>query len=161
MATFMGIALIILGICVLASPVMAGLVSVIIIGIFMAAAGIVECIHSFKETTAVSRMTWLVVGILTLICGLLVAAHPIFGLGFLTILLAIYFFVDGLVKVFSAFKRRSGRGWFAASGILSLILAYLIWVNWPFSGGWAIGILLGINFIFTGVLTLAVKDVVA
>ena len=157
MATLMGIVLIILGVYMLAAPVVAGAVTVVIIGGLMALAGIVECFHALRMA-GLSRFTWLIVGLVTLLCGVLVMAHPIFGLGFLTILLAIYFFVDGFTKIVTAFRLAVRRGWFITSGLLSFLLGYLIWVNWPLSGAWAVGILVGVNFIFTGILALAVGE---
>jgi len=155
MATVMGVVMIVLGVCILASPVAAGIVGVIMVGVFMVIAGIAQLARGLRETEVMARLTWILLGIVTLVGGALVAAHPIFGLGFLTLLLAVYFFMDGIVKVVAAFKCAVGRAWFVANGILSFILAYLIWTNWPLSGGWAIGVLVGINFIFTGVMTLA------
>jgi len=158
MARLMGVLLIVLGALVLVTPLLAGIISIIVIGSFMAIAGVAECARAFKETSAFSRMVWVLVGIVTLICGLLVAVHPIFGLSFLTLLLAVYFFAEGIVKIGAAFKYVDSRGWFITSGILSLLLSYLIWSNWPLSGGWAIGVLVGVNFIFTGIMALAVGE---
>ncbi|MBU4376610.1 MAG: DUF308 domain-containing protein [Candidatus Omnitrophica bacterium] len=156
MATFMGIVLVILGVCVLAAPVAVGAAAVMIVGGLMAIAGLIECFHALRARTMPSRVTWLLVGLVTLICGVLVMAHPILGLGFLTILLAVYFFADGFMKIVAAFNFTAHRGRFIFGGILSFILAYLIWSNWPLSGGWAVGILVGVNLIFTGALVLAV-----
>ncbi|MFA5159052.1 MAG: DUF308 domain-containing protein [Candidatus Omnitrophota bacterium] len=158
MATLMGIVLIILGVCILAAPIVAGTVTVMIVGSLMAIAGLVECVHAFRTTALFSRVIWLLVGLATLLCGVLVMAHPILGLSFLTILLLIYFFTDGLVKITAAFYFAAYRGWFIINGFLSFLLAYLIGSNWPFSGGWAIGVLVGINFIFTGIMALAVGE---
>ncbi|MFH0839731.1 MAG: DUF308 domain-containing protein [Candidatus Omnitrophota bacterium] len=156
MATFMGIVLVVLGVCVLAAPVAVGAATVMIVGGLMAIAGLVECFHALRAQTMPSRVTWLLVGLVTLICGVLVMVHPILGLGFLTILLAVYFFADGFMKIVAAFNFAAHRGRFIFGGILSFILAYLIWSNWPLSGGWAVGILVGVNLIFTGALVLAV-----
>ncbi len=156
MATLMGIVLIILGVCILAAPIVAGVVTVMMVGILMAVAGLVECVHAFRTPGALPRVIWLLVGLVTLICGVLVMAHPIFGLSFLTILLTIYFFTDGLTKIAAAFHFSAFRGWFITNGLLSFLLAYFIGANWPLSGGWAIGVLVGINLIFTGAMVLAV-----
>ncbi len=161
MAIVMGIVMIVLGFCILAAPVVAGEVTIMIIGGLMAIAGLVECIRAFQMVSFSSRITWLLVGLATLLCGVLVVAHPILGLGFLTILLAVYFFADGFMKLAAAFSFAAHRMWFVSSGLLSLLLAYLIWINWPFSGGWAVGILVGVNFIFTGILALAAAEAMA
>jgi uncharacterized membrane protein HdeD (DUF308 family) len=36
------------------------------------------------------------------------------------------------------------------SGIVDLLLAFLIWAGWPSSADWAIGLLVGINMLFFG-----------
>jgi uncharacterized membrane protein HdeD (DUF308 family) len=156
MATLMGILLIILGVCILAAPIVAGAVTVMMVGVFMALAGLVECVHAFRTPVPLSRVIWLLVGLATLICGALVMGHPLFGFSFLTILLTIYFFTDGLMKIAAALHLAAYRGWFIINGLLSLLLAYLIGSNWPLSGGWAVGVLVGINFMFTGVMALAI-----
>ena len=158
MATFMGIVLIILGVCVLVAPVVAGAVTVIFVGGLMLIAGLVEGYHALRTTTMLSRVTWLLVGLATLICGVLVMAHPILGLSFLTILLAAYLFADGFMKIIAALNFAAHRSRFIFSGILSFILAYFIWSSWPLSGAWAVGILIGVNLISTGVLVLAIGD---
>ena len=47
---------------------------------------------------------------------------------------------------------RGEKGWFwlLVGGIAAIILALMIWRDWPFSGEWAIGILVGIRLIFAG-----------
>ncbi len=156
MATLTGIALIILGLCVLVAPIAAGAVTVMLVGGLMGVAGLFECVHAFRTTVPLSRVIWLLVGIVTLLCGVLVAVHPILGLSFLTMLLVIYFLADGLVKIFAAFNFSVYRGWFIGNGIFSFLLAYLLGANWPLSGGWAVGVLMGLNLIFTGMMALAV-----
>jgi uncharacterized membrane protein HdeD (DUF308 family) len=154
MAMMMGIVLIVLGVLMLSAPVVAGMASVMMIGSIMIIAGIVEIVKGVRIASGMSKAFWMLVGVLTILCGAIVCAHPIFGLGFLTLLLAIYFFVDGIVKVGAAFKYSVRKAWFVTSGILSFILAFLIWSNWPLSGGWVVGVLVGVNFISTGILTL-------
>lgn len=158
MAIFMGIVLIIAGVCMLAAPVVAGTITVMIVGGLMTVAGVVECIRSLRTATMLTRVTWLLVGLVTLLCGVLVIAHPLLGLSFLTALLAIYFFADGLMKIIAAFNLVVHRLWFIGSGVLSFLLAYIIWSNWPVSGGWVVGVLVGINFIFTGLLAIAAGE---
>jgi len=36
-------------------------------------------------------------------------------------------------------------------GIITLVLAIMIWRTWPASTAWAIGILLGISMLFSGI----------
>jgi len=70
----------------------------------------------------------------------------------LTLVVAAIFFVEGVIEtiVFFEFRALPGSGWILFDGLLTLVLAYLIWRPWPSSSSWAIGILLGINLIVSG-----------
>jgi uncharacterized membrane protein HdeD (DUF308 family) len=149
-----GIALMILGMVMIGAPLAAGVASIIVIGTLMIVSGIAECVHAFKEKAWAVRIAWAVVGIVTLVSGLLVLAHPLFGLTTLTLLVAAYFLVKGVVTVIHSFSAQAGRGWLVVSGLISFLLGYLIWTNWPLSGYWAVGILVGVDTLFSGVVML-------
>jgi uncharacterized membrane protein HdeD (DUF308 family) len=78
--------------------------------------------------------------------------RPLFGLASLTLVLAAYFLVDGIFEIIAAFqiKPKKGWGWVLFSGIAAFLLGYLIWSQWPLSGGWAIGVLVGVNLLLSG-----------
>ncbi|MBS0637496.1 MAG: DUF308 domain-containing protein, partial [Verrucomicrobia bacterium] len=94
--------------------------------------------------------------ILYLVLGILLFVYPMSGILTLTLLLAFYFFLDGVVKVYGAFqiKPLKSWGWILTSGVLSLILAALILGLWPSQASWILGMLVGINLFITGVTTL-------
>jgi uncharacterized membrane protein HdeD (DUF308 family) len=80
--------------------------------------------------------------------------NPDLGSGFLTALLMIFFVVNGLWKLSNAvrFRRIRGWGWLLLSGLLSLVFVYLLWSQWPLSGAWAIGVLVGLDLLLTGIV---------
>jgi len=43
-----------------------------------------------------------------------------------------------------------GWGWQLFSGIISVLLGIMLWQDWPLSGLWAIGVLIGIRLLFSG-----------
>ena len=47
-------------------------------------------------------------------------------------------------------RRAQGWGWLLFGGIATVILALLIWMQWPASALWVLGLLVGINLLFTG-----------
>jgi uncharacterized membrane protein HdeD (DUF308 family) len=61
------------------------------------------------------------------------------------------------------FKVRSvqGSSWFLIDGIITLLLGLMIYAQWPSSSAWAIGTLVGVSMIISGVtrvmLSLAVR----
>lgn len=67
-------------------------------------------------------------------------------------MVAAIFFVEGVMEFVVFFPSRAlpGSGWILFDGVITLLLAYLIWRPWPSSSTWAIGTLLGINLIVSG-----------
>ena len=74
------------------------------------------------------------------------------ALATLTLVLAVYFVVDGVFQIIWAFRLRpiKGWGWTLFSGIAALVLGVMIWRQFPVSGIWAVGTLAGIHMIFGG-----------
>ncbi len=93
--------------------------------------------------------------------GALVVAHPLFSLGWLTLVLAAYFFIDGIFGIILAFQVRpeQGWGWTLFSGIVAVLAGILIWRQWPVSGAWLVGLLVGIKIIFAGWAMIATGSV--
>ena len=79
-------------------------------------------------------------------------ARPGMALATLTLVLAAFFFVDGIFQIVWAFRLRpiKGWGWTLLSGVVALALGIMIWRQFPVSGIWAVGTLAGINLIFGG-----------
>jgi uncharacterized membrane protein HdeD (DUF308 family) len=50
-----------------------------------------------------------------------------------------------------------GTGWILFDGVISVILAFLIWTTWPWSTEWAIGTLVGVSMFFSGISRLMVS----
>jgi uncharacterized membrane protein HdeD (DUF308 family) len=157
MLTLLSAALIILGVFTICTPLLTGEVSLLTIGTFMTGAGVIEFFRALKEKEIISRIGWLVLGIITVLSGLLVIAHPLLNLGFLTFHLAVYFFLVGSAKIFIGFRYKQASGLFIASGLVSLLLAFSILSNWPLTGELAAGMLVGVELVSTGVLMFSLK----
>jgi len=150
--TGLGIALIVLGIAAILTPAAAGSAIVVVIGLILLAAGVAAALRGLQSATAMEKVLGLVVGVVTALAGGVVLAQPLFGLSLLTLLLAGYFLVDGACKVVVSLRFRPASGWLwlSLSGGVSLVLGALIWSQWPMSGLWAVGVLVGLNLISTG-----------
>ena len=153
-----GIILIILGIFVLGSPLYTGLAVAIMVGSFLLVGGLVQFVFAFRAKSSGAGLLNFVGGALSLLCGVLMIAHPLYGLKFLTLLLAVFFVVEGMSKIMFSFQVRPAQGWVWVlfSGIVGLVLGMMIWSQWPLSGAWAVGTLVGIDLLFTGWSTLAI-----
>jgi len=148
----LGIAMLILGALALAAPLWTGVAVALLVGCLVLAAGVAQCAFSFQAGSFGQKLLGLLLGGLTAICGLIMIAHPVLQLSFLTLALALYFIVAGIFEAISALRVRPLRGWawVLVGGLLSLLLGVLIWAQWPLSGAWAIGVLVGIKVIFLG-----------
>ena len=148
----MGIAVFGLGVVCIASPAVAGTAVVYVIGSLMLLAAIVQIVQAWRAEGWSGKVVPLILGAITGVAGAAVLAHPLLGLEMLTLVVAAYFLVEGLWKFVASFSYRPARGWLAIllSGLLALILGALIFAQWPLTGLFAVGILVGINLLSTG-----------
>jgi uncharacterized membrane protein HdeD (DUF308 family) len=96
--------------------------------------------ESSAELRDASR-TGTVLGVVTLILGLLACMAPLIS--------GIAVSISAIATAFQQ-KPRAGWGWMLFGGIVSVILGALIWSNWPLSGAWAVGVVVGIRLISRG-----------
>jgi uncharacterized membrane protein HdeD (DUF308 family) len=160
--TLVGIMLITLGVLAIATPAVAGKTVVMVIGIMMLMAGVIQVASGLRTDGLSNRLPPIILGTIALLCGIALLAEPWIGMAFITLLLAIFFAIEGIWKIANAFNYRPAAGWlaFLASGILSLVLGVMIWQQWPISGLWAVGILVGVNLLMTGISLVAVASTV-
>ena len=94
-------------------------------------------------------------------------ANPVAGLAGLTFAVAAYLFIEGVLEFILSFqlRPRPGTGWLLVDGVITLILAVMIWSTWPSSAAWVVGTLIGISMFFSGLtrlmLSAAVRRAVA
>lgn len=147
-----GVVAIIAGVLALFAPFAAGLSIAIMVGALLVASGLSRLYLAFKMGSFGHGLLVFLVGLLSIVAGGYMLARPGIGLATLTVFLAAYFFVSGVFEIIWAFKLRpiDGWGWALASGVAEFILGIMIWRQFPVSGTWAVGLLVGIQLIFTG-----------
>lgn len=147
----LGVLLIILGVIAIGTAVAATLISVLIFGCLLFIGGIFQIVHAFWVRTWSGMALQLFIGILNIIVGLLIIGNPGASALALTLLMAAFFIVGGVFRVaMSLDVHAPGRGWGIVSGIIDIILGVLIWIHWPTTAFWVIGLFIGIDLIFTG-----------
>ena len=156
--TLLGIIMMLLGLMAIFSPLVVGVSVIMLIGILVVIAGFARMIWALKAESLGKGIFTMLIGGLTLVCGIAMLANPVFGSGVLTIILAAYFVVDGVMEIVVALRARPVSGWGVVlfSGIISLILGILIWRQFPLSGAWAIGVLIGIKLFIAGFIMITV-----
>ncbi len=148
----LGYALVLFGILAIMAPFVTGTAVTIFVGVLMIAAGITRGIFAFRAQSFGRGLLMFLLGAVIALGGVLLLARPLIGLASLTIVLAAFFFADGIIEAIYAFQLRpvKGWGWMLYSGIVSGLLGFLIMYQWPVSGRWAIGVLVGVRLVFTG-----------
>ena len=148
-----GIVMMVLGLLAIALPNIATLATTILIGWLFFVGGIFRAISVLQHRQMPGFAWSLATAVLAILLGLVLALQPIAGVATLTIALIVFFVLEGIAAILIAVEHRKhipSWGWVLFSGLVDLLLAYLIWQGWPSSAGWAIGLLVGVNMVFVG-----------
>ena len=149
----LGVVSVIVGMLAIGSPMVAGMSVSMFVGVMLLISGIGYLVSAFKAGSFGSGLLGFLGGTLTSFAGVVMLFRPVVGLKVLTIVLAVYLIFDGVSGIVLGFRvraLRSGWGWLVFSGALGLLLGVLIYSQWPVSGVWAIGTLVGIHILFRG-----------
>ncbi len=152
-----GIISIIGGIIALANPVSATLTATQIAGYVFIFVGVIQFIGAFGEEGMGAKIWNLVLGALAVYLGITILGNPLASVLALTTVVGILFFAGGITKVILAFSLED-RSYFwliMISGVISVILAVMIFSNFPQSAAVLLGVLLGIELISNGVSLMA------
>jgi uncharacterized membrane protein HdeD (DUF308 family) len=148
----LGIVQVAAGALAIAAPMLASLAAVLVLGSVLIASSIFHVIHAFK-TRRWSGSVWYVLGgLLYAAAGVLVIAFPLGGVLTLAIIIATLLVAEGALRVLVATLLRPapGWGWWLAAGVASVLLGVMLFLGWPAAAIWAVGLLLGVNLIFSG-----------
>jgi uncharacterized membrane protein HdeD (DUF308 family) len=149
-----GVLLLVLGVAAIVLPLVATIAVAFIIGWLLLMSGVIGLIATFRMRHAPGFWWSLVSAILAIAAGVLLLRWPLSGALSLTVILTIFFVMEGVASIFYALEHKrelSGRwGMMLASGVLDLVLASIIFLGLPGTAAWAIGLLLGINLVFGG-----------
>ena len=162
-----GVLLILFGMLAIGSPFMAAVAVSVVIAWLIILAGVVHLILAFHAHGAGSLIWKLLVGVAYLFFGVYLIMHPLLGVASLTLVLASLFLIEGILDIVLFFKMRPMRGssWVLIDGIITLLLGLLIYLQWPVSSIWAIGTLVGVSMIISGItrvmLSLSVRKATA
>lgn len=149
---FEGVAFSVLGILAIILPVIFTFSFELFIGILLIVGGCLQLYRSAQTSNIPGFILSLFSALLFLIVGILLLSYPLKGVIALTTFLAAFFLIDGCSKMILAVRMNLLQRWVWVmfSGICEVILAVLIWNQWPSSALWVIGILVGVNLLMVG-----------
>jgi len=144
---------ILLGLFAIAEPFAAGLGVTLLVGWLLVIGAVAHFFAAFKGGGAKHVTLQLLVGIVYLIGGLYFLTHTIMAVGTLTLLLSGVILAEGVLEIVAYIRLKSAHGapWLLINGAVTLLLGGLIWFHWPSSSVWAIGTLVGVNLLMTGI----------
>ena len=151
-AIAIGILLVIAGILAIGSPFITGLAVTVSVGALLILSGVGQCLLAFQAGAFGRGLLIFLLGLIAVIAGGYMISQPVSGLASLTLFLAAYFIVTGILTIITSLQLRpaSGWGWMLANAIVTLFLGAMIWQQWPLSGTWAVGTLFGVQMLMTG-----------
>jgi uncharacterized membrane protein HdeD (DUF308 family) len=146
----LGIALVVLGVLALGDTIAVTLVSVVFLGWLLIISAIVGAVHWLRGREE-RHFLDLVIFLLDLVVGMILISNPAGGALAITLVLAAFFMVGGLMRIFGVLASEAPhRAWALLDGAVSLLLGILLWVHWPSSALWFVGLAIGIGLIFRG-----------
>jgi len=161
----LSIVMILAGIVALIVPAAAGITVTVLVGWLLIFSGIAHLVFGWDMRNTGGAVWEVLLGILYILVGAYLLFHLAAALAALTVALGIYLFLEAMLEFVLSYRLRPlpGSGWLAFDGIVTLVLAFLIWRTW--SVPWAIGVLVGISMLFSGIsrlrLSVAARRVVA
>lgn len=148
----------ILGALAILLPVGTGIAISYAVGAALLVGGIVHAGHVVATGGRMGSLWQAVLAGVSILAGLLVLANPIVGLLSLTLVAIAYLLADGLAELWTSLRMEggAGRGWVAASGVLSLVLAGFLWAGFPVDALWLVGVVVGVSLLATGLSMVAI-----
>jgi uncharacterized membrane protein HdeD (DUF308 family) len=155
---FEGVFFILLGFCAFVIPQFFSVFVVLFLGWIIVIGGVIQIGRALFLPNAPGFGSWLGLGILQLAVGFLLIADPIAGVLTLTMMMALFFAVEGAIKVYMALQMRPLPHWeyVLLSGITAVVLAFVMLAFWSDIPHWLLGVFLGINMIMLGVAMLKI-----
>src|SRR5438105_5530554 len=156
-----GILMLICGFLAIGIPLASGIGVAIVIGWLLLISGVWHLLFGFRSGSGVGGVIWqILLAIVYGAAGLMITLYPLAGLAWLTLVLATFLLIEAALEFVLYFniRRRVNAGWVLLDGIVTLLLGILIWAQWPFSSAWAIGTLVGVSLIFSGISRLMLSS---
>ncbi len=155
----LSVLMIVAGVLAIASPLAAGVAVNVLVAWLLVFSGCAHLVFAWYTRSTGGFLWELLLGVVYIFIGVYLLIHPLAGLASLTIALAIYLLLEATLEFVLGFTLRPlpGSGWLLFDGIITLILAVMIWRTWPSNTAWVIGTLVGISMLFSGTSRLMIS----
>ena len=150
---FAGILSTLVGIAAIAAPALFSVILTQILGVFCLVSGVVSLGLAIFGKDRPHRFLSGLSGIIRIAAGAALLFCAVAGVVVLTLVLAAVFLSEGIVCIFTSLRMRSNPAWFwlFLNGVVALVLGGMIYAKWPIDAAWVVGLLYGIQSVFSGV----------
>ena len=156
-----GIVSLVGGVFAILNPFIATVAAATLAALSLVISGGMTIFSSFAEPDWRSRAPSIILAAVAIVLGIAILRHPAAGLAALTMLIGLSFLFSGLAKMAWAWIHRHDASlWpLVVSGVLSLILAYLIYQNVRSGRSDILGVFLGVELMLNGIAFVSVGAV--
>jgi uncharacterized membrane protein HdeD (DUF308 family) len=156
----LSVLMIIAGILAIAAPYYAGLTITAVVGWLLLISAVLHLVYAFRGGRATAVIWEILLAVVYGLIGFYVLTNLGVGLASLTFAIAFFLFVEAILELALSYQLRneSGAGWILVDGIITMILAFLIWANWPNSSVWAVGVIVGVSMLFSGIVRVMITS---
>lgn len=154
-----GVVFLIGGMLALTNPLAATITAVNLAGAMLLLGGVIQLYSVYTGMDAGLRLWAGLLALLAIVLGVMLLSRPFEGMIALTWIVAAYFLVAGSVKTVMALAVRGGGAFWPVmiSGVLSVLLAVMIFANFPQAAVTLLGVLLAVDLISTGICLIALS----
>jgi uncharacterized membrane protein HdeD (DUF308 family) len=147
-----GILMVVAGVLAFIYPLLASVALIYLLAWVLIVSGAVQAIGLIGARHVPHYWLQLISVVIAILIGALLLRQPESGLLIMTLLLIVFFMVEGISKVIFALTIRPfpNWGWVFASGLVGIVLGVYLLMNIPVSAEWVLGVLLGIQLICEG-----------
>jgi len=158
----LGAAVMLLGILAIGAACIATFATIALFGTFLLLGGAMHLVNAITARCWNGFFIHLLIGVLYVVVGMLMMNHPATAAAGLTLMLAAAYMAGGILRiVVAAVEHFHGWAWVMINGFISLFLGIFIWRHFPESAVWVIGVIVGVDLLFSGcswiMLALAVR----
>jgi uncharacterized membrane protein HdeD (DUF308 family) len=155
-AVVLSVLMIVAGLLAIGVPVIAGVAVTALIGWLLLLSGLFHLAFAWRPAHSGSVPGQILLGVVYGAIGLYLLVSPVAGLVSLTLAIAVYLVIEAVLEfvMWSHLRPVAGSGWFMVDGVITLVLAVMIWSTWPSSAVWVVGTLVGISMLFSGITRL-------
>ncbi len=147
----LGMLLVFVGMAAIGSSFVATMATVMVFGWLLIIGGVIQAANFLWRKKWKGFYIDLVSALLYVVIGGMLISNPLRGAEVLTLFIAVFLTVGGIFRIAACLASQvEHKGWLLIHGIVTLLLGVAIWVQWPLSGLWVIGLFVGIDMLFGG-----------